>query len=784
MAEQVRLRFVFRGAVQGVGFRPTVYRCAVELGLTGFVQNLRSEVAVEVQGSGPAVGRFGPRLAEMLPAAARLDETESSAMATVADEAVFRIAASASSAWLLPPVPPDLATCADCRRELFDPADRRYLYPFVSCTCCGPRYTILEDTPFDRGTTSMRDFPLCPSCLREYEDPRDRRFHAQVTSCPACGPRLALRGADGSEAPGDPVLRAIEALAAGLVVAVQGVGGFQLAADPRSEAALLRLRRDKERERKPLALMAADLAAAERLCEVDEASRAELASARAPIIILPAREGRRLRLVSPTSTLGLMLPCTPLHLLLFFHPRAGAAFEALVMTSGNARGEPMVIRPEEAIARLAGSADLFLVHDRRILHRADDSVVRPVLQCAGAGAGRGARGGAFRGHCQFRRARGYVPDPVRLDVDLARRVLAVGGDLKSAPALGFGRDIQLAPFVGDLEDPATRDDFDAHVRRFLRLYRIEPDEIAYDPHPLYYSTRWALAAQAGSRVAVQHHHAHLLSVMAEHGLPECIGMALDGTGYGSDGTVWGGEFLHATRGSFRRLGHFASFRLPGGDAAVLRPIRIAFALLEDRSGLAGGPPPLQGIGPDEAALLRAMVASGTNAPLSSSLGRLFDAAAAVLGLVERTSYEGEGPMLLESCACEARRTRAAGGDLVPLAGADPFTLDARPLIEALARRRDREGAPALALLFHRQIAAACLAAASAMRAAAGIRTLALSGGVFQNALLRELLIPQLLSAGFDVYTNVRVPPGDGGLAVGQAYHLTETAPGAAHLSTA
>ncbi len=772
MAREARQRLVFRGVIQGVGFRPAVYRCAVDLGLSGFVQNLRSEVAVEIQGPAAAVARFRRRLERLLPPSARLDEVKAAVLAPRGDEEGFRIAASESTPFTFPPIPPDLALCDACRQELLDSRDRRYLYPFISCTQCGPRYTIVEDTPFDRDATSMRDFPLCPECRGEYEDPGNRRFHAQASSCPACGPRLTLRDASGAAVAGDPVLQAIEALAAGLVVALQGIGGFHIAADPGREAALLRLRRDKERARKPLALMVRDLDAAAGLCSVDAACRAELASPRAPILILPARDPQRFPLVSDTATLGVMLPYTPLHLLLFVHPMASIPYDALVMTSGNARGQPMATSPEEATARLRGSVDLFLTNDRRILHRADDSVLRPVLHSAGPRraawpAPRGARGPS-RGFCQFRRSRGFVPELLHLEADLGRRLLAVGGDLKSAPAVGLGRDLYLAPFVGDLEDPSTYDDFEAQIRSLLDLYRIEPEEVLYDPHPLYQSTRWAAAFPGAAKTAVQHHHGHILSVMAEHGLSECLGMAFDGTGYGSDGTVWGGEFLHATRSSFRRLGHFAAFPLPGGEAAVLKPIRIAFALVDGRPGAE-----LPEVPPDEAALLRALLSRGTNALLCSSLGRLFDAAAALLGLVDRTSYEGEGPILLEGCALAAgRRGRARlRGELVTLGEGDPFTLDPRPLIETLAARRRIDPPSSLALLFHREIASAALAGAAAMRRATGLRSLALSGGVFQNALLREILIPPLLAEGFEVYTNLRVPPGDGGLAVGQAYHL-------------
>ncbi|MBN1835508.1 MAG: carbamoyltransferase HypF [Spirochaetales bacterium] len=753
MKDTTRRRHSYRGTIQGVGFRPCVYRCAAELGLSGFVQNRRSCVVAEVQGPADRVEAYPGRLRQLLPSAARITEERVEELAPVAEDC-FRIAASVAADYDFPPIPPDLAICPDCRRELFDPSDRRYLYPFVSCTQCGPRYTIVESTPFDRETTSMVDFPLCAACRTEYEDPGDRRFHAQASSCPDCGPRLHLVDAAGRAVAGEPLISAVEALRAGAVVAVQGLGGFHLAADPRNTATMQRLRRDKERERKPFALMVRDLEVARRLCAVDDPAAAELASERSPILILPARDPEGLRLVSDTGTLGILLPYTALHLLLFYHPTA-APFDCLVMTSANLKGQPMVTVAQQALEKLAGTAELFLCHDRRILFRADDSVLRP-----------SAYGPAF---CQIRRSRGCVPRLVSLPRGLDESVLAVGGDLKNAPALGLGRDLYLGAFVGDLEDPETYQDFRMQVQRLLELYGLRPQRVAYDPHPLYVSHAWAAESGLLPAVAVQHHHAHVLSVMAEHGLEEAIGLAFDGTGYGSDGTVWGGEFLHATRRGFVRMGHFGPFRLPGGESAVLHPIRIALALLieagEDVETLL---PDMPGT---ERRLLEEIVRRSLHAPLTTSVGRIFDAAAALLAGVGEVSYEAEGPIRLEGMAAgEAREAGIPGArGVVALTAGLPFRLDAAPLIAELARRRRAVSPARLALEFHVEIASAAVKGALEMREQTGLNDLCLSGGVFQNVLLREILWPRLHSAGFRVYTNEQVPPGDGGLAIGQAY---------------
>lgn len=769
----VRRRFEFRGIIQGVGFRPTVFRAAEALRLAGFVQNRRSEVIAEVQGAGAEVDRFLAELRARLPGAARLESVRETSVPAVPEEAEFRIRQSEADRFAFPPIPPDLPLCADCARELLDPRNRRYLYPFITCTQCGPRYSIVERTPFDRENTSMSPFVPCPECAREYADPADRRFHSQTNSCPACGPRLVCVDRAGRELPGDPLETAVGALARGQIIGLQGIGGFHLAADPRLPGPMERLRGAKERERKPFALMVRDIREAEELCVLGPAERELLSGSRCPIVISPRAPGGPswLTRVSDTETLGVMLPYTPLHLLLFRHPSLSIPWRHLVMTSGNRASEPIITEPREARERLGDVADLFLVHDRKIIFRTDDSVVRA---------------GASSAPFILRRSRGYVPGLVPLSASVKGVILGVGGDLKSAPSLARGSDVHLSPFNGDLDDPETLQQFETVIMQTIALYGTTPDLMVHDLHPLYHSTAWALGprprelggGQGIRAVAVQHHHAHALSVMAEHGLDEALALSFDGTGFGTDGVIWGGEFLHATRKGFRRLGSFAPFALPGGEAAVLNPARIALSIL----GSAGAGR-LPGLEAAQERMILAMLRGDVNSPKSTSLGRIFDAAAAALGLVENVSYEGEGPIRLEGFALrawDARAVRAPGAlaELLPFTvpprGDDRlFLIDSRPLIRHLAEKRTARPAESLALLFHEAVAAAALEGARRMQRETGIRRLALSGGVFQNLLLRELLVPSLREAGFEVFLNERVPPGDGGLSVGQIWYQSE-----------
>lgn len=762
----IRKRFIFRGTIQGVGFRPAIYRLADSLGLGGFVQNRKSEVVAEVQGGEDAVGRFASLLTASLPPAARVESVATAQIDERADEIRFQIVESATDTYAFPPIPPDLPVCADCARELLDSSNRRHLYPFITCTQCGPRYSIVSRTPFDRENTSMQPFPQCHACAGEYADPADRRFHSQTNSCQACGPRLSCVDADGRALDGDPLPASIRALMEGRIVAVEGIGGFHLAADPRRSLAMAKLRREKERERKPFALMVRDIEEARALCILSPMDERLLASPESPIVIAPRRPGSPQWLldVSDTGTLGIMLPYTPLHLLLFRHPGVAIPYGHLVMTSGNRANEPIITDPVEAREKLGSVADVFLCHDRRIVFRTDDSIVRA---------------GASSAPFLLRRSRGYVPRLLTLASEVRGVVLGVGGDLKNAPALARGRALHLCPFNGDLEDPVTLSQFDEMIRQVLDLYGATPDLVVRDMHPLYHSTRWARDLPWHG-VAIQHHFAHALSVMAEHGLEEVIALTFDGTGYGTDGTVWGGEFLHATRQKFTRLGSFAPFALPGGEAAVLNPARIAFALLTDSKAHeptdgAGIP----GIDTTQGEFLRAMLDRGVNCPVTTSLGRVFDAAAAILGLVEQVSYEGEGPIRLEGFGLSAWTPGYAGlteeeaAQLLPFLPSRGderlFVIDPRPILSHLLAERKGRSIPSLSLVFHDAIARASLEGARRLRSATGIPRIALSGGVFQNLLLRELLVPLLIKEGFEVFLNVQVPPGDGGLSVGQAW---------------
>ncbi len=739
--------------------------------MIGFVQNRRSEVVAEVQGDEQAVKSFLAQLRAGLPQAARLEAVRESDIQPAPDGREFMIRESEADRFAFPPIPPDLPLCRECAHELLDPGNRRYLYPFITCTQCGPRYSIVEKTPFDRENTSMRPFDQCPACAREFSDPGDRRFHSQTNSCHACGPQLSCVDASGTPLDGDPIERAISALEEGRIVALQGIGGFHLAADPSQAQGMARLRRAKERERKPFALMARDLQEAEALCVLDDQGRELLCSAESPILIAPRRAEAPgwLSRVSETETLGVMLPYTPLHALLFLHPVHPAAYRHLVMTSGNKADEPIITDPQEALRGLADVADIFLIHNRRIVYRTDDSVVRA-----------GKSSGVFL----LRRSRGYVPRLIRLKSEVKGVVLGLGGDLKSAPSLAWGRDVHLCPYNGDLDNPVTMAQFDSTIEQTLALYATVPDLIVRDMHPLYRSSEWALADRPGALsggkpargVAVQHHFAHALSVMAEHGLEEALALSFDGTGYGTDGTIWGGEFLHATRDGFTRLGSFAPFALPGGEAAVLHPARIAFSILAPVASQ-----DIPGLSPHQGRMLAAMLEKKVNCPISTSLGRIFDAAAAILGLVETVSYEGEGPIRLEGYALHAHRagdalpgTRTA--ELLPfLPSPDSerrFLVDPRPLLSFLLAKRDGE-VQELALLFHRCIAEAALEGARQMREVTGLRRVALCGGVFQNLLLREILMPLLIQSGFEVFLNKEAPPGDGGLSVGQVWYREE-----------
>ncbi len=744
-------RIEIRGTVQGVGMRPFVYRLARALGVRGRVRNDARGVTVEAFAEAATLDEFQRRLAAQRPPAAVFDEVRAQAIApeAVAD---FVIASSQGADERRVSIPPDLATCPACLAEVRDPGNRRHRYPFANCTDCGPRFTIARDVPYDRAATTMAPFRLCPDCRREYEDPGDRRFHAEPNACPACGPRLSAKAASGEPTAGDPLAAAAAALREGRVVAVKGLGGFHLACDATSPEAVRRLRRRKRREEKPLAVMARDLPEAERLAVLSGAERELLLSVERPIVLARRHQGAGLAPeVAPDSPLvGLMLPYTPLHHLLL-----EAAGRPLVMTSGNLSEEPIAFRDEEALRRLGAVADLFLVHDREIETRADDSVARLV-------AGRPV---------VLRRSRGFVPRPVAVRRPFARPVLACGAHLKNTFCLGAGDQATLGPHIGDLSNLETYDSLAQAVERMERFLRVRPEVVACDLHPLYLSTRYArerAAALGAPLVPVQHHHAHLAAAMAEHGLDgPVLGLAWDGTGYGPDGAAWGGELLLADARGYRRLATFRPMALAGGEKAIREPWRVALAALDDAFG---GDPPLgrlplfQGVAAGRVELVRQMIRSGVNAPPAHGAGRLFDVAGAVCLGRGLSRFEGQVAMALDNAADPAERGR------YPFEvdrSAAPWQLDWRPLLRALVDDLLAGTGPAAAAArFHESLASA---AGELVRAAAGLHgrmPVVLSGGCFQNARLAEGVLGSL--EGFEVYLHQRVPPGDGGLALGQA----------------
>jgi hydrogenase maturation protein HypF len=741
-----RERLTLRGAVQGVGFRPFVYREACALRLAGWVANTPNGVTLEIEGTRRDVAAFKHRLRTRLPPNASVSELASEAL-TARGERGFAIRDSVLAGRRTARILPDLATCDDCLRELFDPADRRHRYPFINCTQCGPRFSIVEDLPYDRARTTMRRFAMCPACRAEYENPEDRRFHAEPNACPACGPQLALWDGDGrAMAAREAALTgALAALRRGGIVAVKGLGGFHLMVDARAEAAVQRLRARKRRPDKPFAVMFPSPAALREICTVTEREGALLAAAERPIVLVRRHHGGLAPGVAPRNPhVGALLPYTPLHHLIV----ADLGFP-VVATSGNLSDEPIVADETEAVRRLAGIADLFLVHDRPIVRPVDDSVVHVV-------AGRPQI---------LRRARGYAPAPV-VETDAPAGILALGGHLKTTVALTSGAGVVLSPHIGDLDSGEARDAH-ARIRRDLsRLHAAAPRVVVRDLHPDYHTSR--VADGLGLPVvAVQHHVAHVAAAMAEHGLAgPVLGVAFDGTGYGPDGSVWGGEFLLVGGGGWRRVAYLRPFRLPGGEAAVREPRRSAFGLLAaafgegvlSRTGLA----PIAEFSPAERATLFAMVQRGLNAPDTSSAGRLFDAVAAIIGLRQRASYEGQAAAELEWAIGDGA---GQDGYAFGLATADaPWVVDWEPALRAILGDLEQGVDPGrISARFHAGLAGTI--AAVALRV--GERRVALTGGCFQNRRLTEATIAALRAGGLEPCWHERVPPNDGGLAFGQ-----------------
>jgi hydrogenase maturation protein HypF len=738
----VRTAVRVQGVVQGVGFRPFVYALATGLGLTGLVGNDLDGVFAEVEGPSAAVGEFLRRLERDAPPLARIERVTATAITPRRPaEAGFVIAASEAQTGLRRTlVSADTATCADCLRELSDPADRRCKYPFINCTNCGPRFTIVRDVPYDRPLTTMAPFTMCERCAAEYHDPADRRFHAQPTCCPACGPRLALD--DGSE---DPLHAAAELLRHGQILAVKGLGGYHLAADAACEQAVAELRQRKHREDKPFAVMAPDLAAAGDLAEVDAAAAALLTSPARPIVLLPRQPGAAVAQATAPGNrqLGVMLPYTPLHHLLL-----EAVARPIVLTSGNVSDEPIVYRDDQARETLKDIADAFLTHDRAIHVRTDDSVAR-----------------TFRGRPMLlRRSRGYVPEPLTLTTGFPRPVLACGAELKNTFCLARGRHAFVSHHIGDLENAETLRSFTEGIEHFRRLFDIDPQVVAHDLHPEYLSTKYALDLDDVDLQPVQHHHAHIASCLADNGhgveAGPVIGVAFDGTGYGTDGTIWGGEFLAADLTSFERGGHLAPVPMPGGAAAIRQPWRMAAAYVADAE--------VARRHQDQWPAVVAMAAKGINSPLTSSAGRLFDAAAALLSVRDTINYEGQAAVELEQLA-ETLSPGEAGVYPARVEAGDPFQVCGADLLHAVIE--DRTGgvpAPVIAARFHHGVAALIEAGCLLMRERHGLDTVALSGGVFQNSLLLHAAVTRLEARGFRVLLHSRVPCNDGGISLGQA----------------
>jgi len=747
-AETIGQRIEIRGTVQGVGFRPWVYRVARQLGVAGCVRNDASGVIVDAFADEEALRKFRETLAAA-PAPARVQTLRVLSIPSE-ERPGFAIAPSTAAEQRRVSIPPDLALCEHCAAEIGDPANRRFTYPFTNCTRCGPRFTIATDVPYDRAATTMRPFRLCGECAREYQDPGDRRFHAEPNACPRCGPRLWAVDAAGVELAAAPIAEAALVLREGAIVALKGVGGFHLACDAASSEAVRRLRERKRREEKPFAVMVSDLEQARSIALLGAEAERLLASPEAPIVLAPRRwEAPIADEVAPRNPLlGLLLPYSPLHRLLL-----RAVGRPLVMTSGNLSDEPIAYRNDEALQRLRGVADLFLLHDREIVTRCDDSVAAVV-------AGK---------PLLMRRSRGYVPRPIRLARPVRRPVLAVGGHLKNTFCLAVDDMAVLGPHIGDLDGADALESLAGAVERMTRFLGVTPALLAHDLHPLYGSTRYALERPEPLKIGVQHHHAHVASAMAEHGLRgPVIGVAFDGTGYGPDATAWGGEVLHATLAGFDRVATLRPIPLAGAEAAIRQPWRIALALLDDAYAGEGdlrGLPVFDEVPADAVRVARQMIARGMNSPLAHGVGRLFDGVGALV--LDRATSAYEGQIALE-WNLVAEPGEGARYPFEIDRSVSPWVLDTRPMIRAVVEDlRAGKGAPAISAAFHDTLAAATSEMVRAAVQSYGRLPVVLTGGCFQNARLAETIVADL-SPQLEVYLHGEVPPGDGGLALGQA----------------
>ena len=773
----VRRQIDVSGIVQGVGFRPYIYRLATGRNLSGTIRNTSAGVTIEVQGPAENVQDFVDHLPTEAPPLARITsftvhELPCDSYRDLRDhdsqDHDFQIVPSCDGREVRTLISPDVAACADCLSEMFDTSDRRYGYPFINCTNCGPRFTIVSDIPYDRRSTSMAMFPMCPACLEEYENPRDRRFHAQPNACWDCGPRVELWDKSGRKIEcHDPVAGAVSGLQAGSVVAIKGLGGFHLAVDATNYAAVVLLRQRKHRIEKPFAVMVPDVHAAEELCEVDDAARGVLQSIQRPIVLLPKKpDAAILDEVAPCNRyIGVFLPYTPLH----YRVLAEGNFKALVMTSGNFSEEPIAIDNREAIDRLHGLADYFLVHNRDILLRCDDSVVRIAH-------------GVVR---QLRRSRGFVPVPIFLQ-DEQPAVLAVGGQLKNTICLTKGKHAFLSQHIGDLENAESLGFFHEAIEHLERILEIRPEIIAHDLHPDYSSSKWALQQSRATLIGVQHHHAHIASCMAENHLEgRVIGFALDGTGYGTDGQIWGGEVLIAGYENFERAAHLEYVPLPGGSAAIREPWRMAVSYLTHHCGRDFlqcelrdlDNPFVRQLSPTKVELLQRMMEQGVNSPLTSSCGRLFDAVAALVGIRQRVNYEAQAAIELEMAISDSSESHNETGYPLNLLSDDAdcesgkckWIIGTRPLFEALLNDlRQNLPAATISRRFHNGLIDTFAELAIRLREQTNLNRVCLSGGTFHNVYLSHRLEKRLSETGFDVFTQQEVPSGDGGLSLGQA----------------